>query len=322
MTTPTSKLLALSVNELLDYQFPSRRVLLLREGHPVVRAKDIGEVFAKRGVGKTLFCQTLALIAASKASAFGFSSPEPSKVLYIDGEMSGEELRDRFRLLMGCLGIAGQKVPLMVLGADWQEEFMPRLDDEAGQKAIQPYIEEADLSFWDNRSCLLNPAGEVDEEVWGDTQSYLLKLRRQGKSTILVHHGNRNGAARGLGRAEDVMNWVLKLEHPKDYSAEEGCHFDAEYVKNRGFWGVAAAPFSAKLTGDGWDSESDSAAEIDGLVIQALTDLGGTAESKAKLQSKVKKQKKAVYSSINRLIEAGAIDFNTLTGGSVSLASR
>jgi hypothetical protein len=39
---------------------------------------------------------------------------------------------------------------------------------------------------------------------------------------------------------------VISLRHPADYSAEEGCRFEAHFEKNRGFYGAEAQSFEAK----------------------------------------------------------------------------
>ena len=74
---------------------------------------------------------------------------------------------------------------------------------------------------------------------------------------ILVHHSNRQGGARGHSKPEDVMNLLIKLTRPDDYRADQGARFHVEFDKARGAHGAAVAPFTARLTGAGWEIESD-----------------------------------------------------------------
>jgi len=75
-----------------------------------------------------------------------------------------------------------------VLAADWQQNFLPRLDTHAGQLALEPFIEQAELVMLDNRSCLFDPEGEKDPTAWQATQEWLLSLRRPGKAVLMRQH--------------------------------------------------------------------------------------------------------------------------------------
>lgn len=254
-----------SLAKLLAFPFPTRRALLTRGGFPVLREGDFGEIFAIRGVGKTWFATTLALVAASGVEALGFGTPEPSRVLYVDGEMAAEEIKQRFAAL--CIHLSKHPDPLLrqglheqlmdarldIIAADWQENYIPRLDTVAGQDALEPHIEQADLIFLDNRSCLFDPEGEKDASAWQPAQDWLLSLRRRGKNLMLVHHSNRQGGARGHSKAEDPMNLLIKLTRPEDYDPSEGARFVVEFDKARAIYGAAAASFVAALTPNGWE---------------------------------------------------------------------
>jgi hypothetical protein len=247
---------AYSLDKLETVSFPARKPLLFRADVPIFREGHIGEVYAARGIGKTWLLQTLALVAATGGEAMGISAPEAGRVLYIDGEMSSEEVRDRFAHLCQILGVKPSS-NLVVIGADWQDDPLPPLDTEDGQSAVEPFVAEADLIVLDNRSCLFDPEGEKDPSAWQAAQEWLLGLRRRGKAILLGHHSNRNGGARGIGKPEDVMNLLLKLTRPGDYTQDQGARFLVEFDKARGIHGSAAAPFVAALTQEGWVVEGD-----------------------------------------------------------------
>ena len=162
-------LVGYTLAELKQQHFPTRRALL-SIGHTVVlREAHIGQIYAIRGVGKTWFAQTLALVAATGIEALGFATNEPCKVLYIDGEMGSEEIQERFEYLavlfnrhsdMATRGHLFNQLyndNLVVVAADWQDEYLPRLDTPEGQAAIEPWVNEADLIIPDNRSCPSRP---------------------------------------------------------------------------------------------------------------------------------------------------------------------
>jgi hypothetical protein len=252
--TPDVK--AFMFDELKTMKFPKRRTLLARGDTPILRAGQLAQVFAVRGVGKTWFTRTLAIIMASGGSALGFHVPEPVRVLYVDGEMASEDIQDRDRLLADRLDLP-RTPQLVTVAADWQTDFLPRLDTEQGQEAIEPYIDWADVVIADNRSCLFDPEGEKDPSAWQPAQNWLLSLRRRGKAVIIVHHSNRQGGARGIGKAEDPLDLVIKLAQPDDYEPKQGARFELSYVKARGIPGGAAlTPVVARLGPDGWVCEA------------------------------------------------------------------
>jgi putative DNA primase/helicase len=259
-------LIAYGLDDLLKMQFPARRGLLCRGDVPVFRAGHLGEVYASRGCGKTWFLQTLGLIASSEGgvSALGFRAERPCNVLDVDGEMASEEKQERYARLCEVLGVRPSP-RLRVIGADWQPDYMPRLDVPEGQSALEPHVEWADLIILDNRSCLFDPEGEKDPAAWQPAQDWLLSLRRRGKGVLLAHHSNRMGGARGHSKPEDAMNLLLKLSRPDGYVQDQGARFLVEFEKARGVHGAAASPFVAALTDDGWVVEGAQEAEGDAI---------------------------------------------------------
>lgn len=256
-------LLGFSLEEILRHEFPRRRVLLQRGEHAILRAGNIAQIFAYRGVGKTWLFETLALIAAYRVEALGLKAPEPVRVLYVDGEMASEDVQTRLRLLCEMLRVPrqlgiGAERRLTIVGADWQEEYLPRLDTLEGQRAIETFVEPADLILLDNRSSLFDPEGEKDPTAWQPAQDWLLSLRRRGKAVVMAHHANRVGGARGLSKAEDVIDLNLKLSRPEGYTADQGARFLLEFDKARAVHGDAAASFVAGLGSEGWTVEGTS----------------------------------------------------------------
>ena len=251
--------IGLTLRELHMYPFPVRRTLLTRGKTPIFCAGHIGGIYSVRGTGKTWFAQTLALVAASGGSALGFSAPSPVRVLYIDGEMAAGDIQKRFNFLCDRLHMV-RTDNLVIVAADWQNPFPPRLDTPEGQQYVESHVEQADLIFLDNRSCLFDPEGEKDPAAWQPAQDWLLSLRRRGKAALPVHHSNRQGGARGHSKPEDAMDLLIKLTRPDDYVQDQGARFDVEFTKSRGAHGPDLAPFRARLTPDGWTTESTGTA--------------------------------------------------------------
>jgi hypothetical protein len=262
-------LVGLALEEILRHDFPARRVLLRRGDDAFLRAGNIAQIFAYRGIGKTWFLETLALVAATGVEALGLRAPEPCHVLYIDGEMAGDDVKARLALLCEILEVPLKYGPgavrrLTLLGADWQDEYLPRLDTREGQLAVEKFVEPAELVFLDNRSSLFDPEGEKDPAAWQPAQDWLLGLRRRGKAIVMAHHANRQGGARGIGKAEDVIDLNLKLSRPDDYQPSEGARFLVEFDKSRGLHGAAVSSFEAVLSETtGWSIKAAGSGEVD-----------------------------------------------------------
>jgi hypothetical protein len=110
--------------DLKEVKFPYRATLLARSETPILRAGQLAQVFAERGVGKTWFTRTLAITAASGSEALGFNAPIASRVLYIDGEMASEDIQQRDRELAKTLNLPSgwDSHNLVTVASDWQAQ--------------------------------------------------------------------------------------------------------------------------------------------------------------------------------------------------------
>jgi hypothetical protein len=264
---PIPILLAYTAEQLTKVEFAPREPLLYRGDQVFFHSSQIIEVFATRGEGKTWFMLTLAVLMAYGKSGMGFTSRKPTRVLYIDGEMARQDIVDRVRLIAETLGIDLRRQDdllsgnLVIIAADWQDDPLPRVDSIECQTALAAFIDQAAVVFIDNRSCLMDPEGEKDPAAWQPAGDFLLSLRRRGLTVFLAHHANRQGGARGIGKPEDAMDMIIRLQRPADRS-EAGAVFQVSVQpedggKARGLWGAAAVPFTVELTPDGWQVQTE-----------------------------------------------------------------
>ena len=52
-------------------------------------------------------------------------------------------------------------------------------------------------------------------------QAWLLELRRRGMTVLLIHHAGKSGDQRGTSAREDIMDTVISLRRPREYSMAE-----------------------------------------------------------------------------------------------------
>lgn len=214
--------------------------------NPILRKQGLMMVHAPRGLGKTYFCMTLAVAAAYGRDIFRWECPEKRKVLYVDGEMPLYDLKERLRSIVQMFDIEDDGGNLVFISPDQQGDRIPDLASSQDQKIMEWYAKDMDLVIIDNISTLYS-GSENEAEAWSNMQRWLLRLRRLGKSVILVHHSGKGGLQRGSSRREDALNTVIGLRKPEDYREEDGARFEVHFEKHRGLAGADARPFEAAL---------------------------------------------------------------------------
>ena len=127
---------------------------------------------------------------------------------------------------------------------------MPDLSTASGQALLEGHLEGVELVILDNLSALCVSGKENEGESWLPLQSWALRLRQRGISVLFVHHAGKSGTQRGTSRREDLLDTVISLRHPPDYSANDGLRCEVHFEKCRGFLGEDAKPFELKLQTD------------------------------------------------------------------------
>src|SRR5262249_30955092 len=138
------------------------------------------------------------------------------------------------------------------VAADTFPDGLPNLGSREGQQRYADVIADADCVIADNLSTLCPTIKENDADSWAPVVEWQLSLRRANKSVLLVHHAGKGGTQRGSSRKEDVLNTVISLRRPPDYSPGQGARFEVHFEKNRGFYGPDAEPFEVRLIDRQW----------------------------------------------------------------------
>ena len=225
--------------EFMKIDLPPRATLLT----PILPEKGVAMLYAPRGLGKSWLGLSIGMAVASGSSFLRWSSPTPKTVLYVDGEMCLADLQARLKMI--AAGFGKQPDHFHILAADQTENGI-NLSKSEDQCAIEAHLDGVSLLILDNLSTLTSTS-EGASDAWLPIQNWLLKLRRQGISVLLIHHAGLNGKQRGTSRREDALDTVIALRRPPDYSAQEGCRFEIHIEKCRTVSGDALAPFEASI---------------------------------------------------------------------------
>lgn len=240
---PPARLKIVDAVEFLGLEFPPRENLLT----PWLPKQGLCMVYAPRGLGKTHFSLGVSYAVASGGTFLSWSAPAPRGVLFLDGEMPGVVLQERLARIVAS-NDREPAAPLRIVTPDLQSRGMLNLSDPAEQAALEPYLEGVDLIVVDNLSTLCRSGKEAEGESWLPVQEWALRQRAAGRSVLFVHHSGKNGEQRGTSRREDVLDTVIALRRPCDYSPDQGACFEVHFEKARGIYGEETKPFEATLT--------------------------------------------------------------------------
>lgn len=242
---PEKSIKAFDALDFMQMEFPERVPIL----DPVIQQGEHTLLFAPTGMGKSHLALYMAVAVARGTGLFDrWHAPCPRNVLYIDYEMDKRDLQQR--LLMACGGneTHKKKMKLKIINAAMQDIPLPRLTSQEGEQLFKPHIDAADFIIVDN---LLTAgyAGKINEaETARPMLDFLLRLKSQGKTALIVHHTGKNGESQlGTSVHEVVMGQTILLRRPDDFVAGQNARFIVEFKKARNFIGKAALPFEAEL---------------------------------------------------------------------------
>jgi DnaB-like helicase N terminal domain/AAA domain len=228
-------LVSVDFKDLISMELPPRDFVI----EPLLSDRGRGLIYSPRGAGKTYITMEIAFCVASGSEAcFMWRIPRARKVVYVDGEMSIEELQERQRHIARMHDQNGQPWPaegfLKMVARDLQKEMRPNINTREGRRRIEDCVEPGHLLILDNIASLGQSSDEKETEDWAIIEEWASDLCWRGISVIFIHHAGKSGDQRGSSKREDLMEFVLKLKVPGDYSPEQGLRVEAHLSKKRG----------------------------------------------------------------------------------------
>jgi RecA-family ATPase len=282
---------------------------------PWLPRAGLAMVYASSGVGKTFFCLNSAYAMASGGEFLKFKSKLPCRVLYIDGEMSYDALQPRIMMILKLQGNLDDPDNFQLITCDqFENMIIPKISTLEGQEFYNAIIEQGrfDVIFMDNISTLTTLVENKSEE-WQIVQQWLIQLRANGKSVVLIHHtGKDKKSQRGTSRREDILDTAILLEEAdSEEQGEEknqfGTNFKITFSKKRNFFGQDAESFEAYLGHNAkWTMKTQSQSTFDKVV--ELSKLG---LSQTEIAIELKINRSNVCRAYKKAVEMGLISEKT-----------
>ena len=214
-------------NELRDLELVPRKKLLgdwFGEG-------DLGFIFAFRGVGKTWLALAIAQAVSTGGKLGDWQARAPVKVLYVDGEMPPDLMRNR------CAGLEAININLEFLNHEILFERTGKvlnITNPDVQRAIAQRCVNSSTKvlILDNLSTLASGMRENEADSWELVNPWLLELRRRKIAVVIVHHAGRSGEMRGTSKREDNVFWIIALDDTKKNADDKrGARFVTRFTK-------------------------------------------------------------------------------------------
>lgn len=215
----------------LKEKLPPRRVLASdNNGTAMFYEKSLNQIFAYRGLGKTMFTHGLVGILVHGGEFLRYKSDGGFKVLIADGELPDIQLQQRLQKLVappeGKLWLmCPERMPNHTFPSlseqAWQTEFLTRAEQ------LKPDV----IVFDTLTACFRFDTNDPD--VWLQVNQFFISLRIRGYCVIIVHHAGKSGTQRGRTDGDDNLDLSIKLEAVKGSSPGEGLEVVVSYEKVR-----------------------------------------------------------------------------------------
>ena len=223
----------------------------------------LGMLFSPPGQGKSLLSQVLSVCLAAGYDFGHYHIPRPQKVLLIDAEMPPVSLQERFADMMmifdgevekGALIKRVQQNLIIVSHHDQPEGLIP-LNTDGGKEWFYNLIDDVnpDKIILDNLLTLMQFEDSNSAEEWSkQVNPLLLRMRREDRSVLFLHHSGKSGKQLGSMSKEVILDFSIRQSLEIDEDDEDGIlgldssiyesKFKWTFEKTRHFYGQHAYP--------------------------------------------------------------------------------
>lgn len=203
---------------------------------PIIGSQTYHLWSGAEGIGKTLFSMSAALALTGWKSFGPWPVVQRARVLYIDGELTGSDIQERWTMLdpewhqrdnlfiysnMHATGDLGLP-PAVLYCEKWRDDMFKIL--------VHLRIE---VVFIDNIMSLSDETDINKFELWAPVNSWALRLRAAGCTPLMLHHLGKSGDQLGTKAREINVDMSARFERPPNYDMTQGADFIFYFKKHR-----------------------------------------------------------------------------------------
>jgi archaellum biogenesis ATPase FlaH len=201
---------------------------------PILRTGELCLLYARAGAGKSMLTTCIAHAAATGGQFLKWKASRPFRVVYIEAEMSAKVSRKRMRFVEMAADRSVEPRNLRIITRD-EKNHLPNLATRDGQVEIYRAVKDYDLIVIDNLTTMAVPESNRDDDVqmWHRIKPFLIALRNQNKTVLLVHHSGKSGSQLGTSLRENDQDVIIRLTSPKKPIHQHKLSIQIEFDKTR-----------------------------------------------------------------------------------------
>jgi len=252
-------------SELLTLELPKADPMI----EPLVTRAGTFMIFSWAGWGKSWIASYMAFCVAHGLDCLfgGHEGPGghwpvygPMRTLYLYGEMHGEKIRERLKLIGKHMKVEPNFSDLATVSKDYKRiaraprcahAWRPSVKEPKDRKHIEEVIAGEGFQFLvlDNISTLWSAAQEDQSRQVAELKEWFIDLNTRGITVCFLQHAGKGGDFLGDSAQVHILDSYIKLDHPGDYRRSQGLRVVLNVEKIRHelrdpHWGV---PFEAQL---------------------------------------------------------------------------
>ena len=320
-------------------EYPEPRFLL----YPLFTDKSVNSIYGDTGGGKTLFSMSCGMYIASNRNFLKWKCNNSVPVLYVEGELPGEEIRDRRNSIEQNFIKEGKKfrhewfitltlddcemngldgiAPLAV-----SRDMSTNLEDQKdwgrhGRKMIENLQERIfkkcgvkPLTFLDNIGCLTD-IDENKQSDWTPLLSWFNYRKTKGFPITWLHHSNKMGSSSGSEAKRRALNTEIRLEQLGDdqrfnMPGQKNLQTKMSITKARHFGGSSMSKqVLLTMDEDGNWNQYPPLAKVDFVIIDLFNQ--GLSAKEIIEHELVNIGKASVYNKIKKFLKEGILKGGT-----------
>lgn len=231
-------------HELLGLDLPEPEFAI----YPLLTVGGSMMIYSWAGVGKSYITTELATaVALGESKLFNlWPVSRPYRVLYIYGEMHGGEIKKRFReIIVGHkvkpdegtdnLGFMSKEYQRIKRASRAAHDWRPSIYSPSDRRIVEDLIVAGryEIVILDNISTLWPSSQEASSDRDAILKNWFIDLNQNGTAIIALTHAGKGGDFLGDSSQIHILDSVLRLRRPLDYSRDQQLRAEVKIEKLR-----------------------------------------------------------------------------------------